>query len=431
VGRAKISIKLGNIMILSRIAKKLTRSNGIQSLMEDLGSAWSGSTENIAFLGGGNPAKIPEAEKIYRSAVESIITSGGTLESLLGDYTSPIGSDETRELTAAYLGKFFGTTLQGNQIAFFNGSQNAYSFLLNSFSGTMENGSFKKILLPVVPEYIGYADQTWEENVFYANLPIVEKTTPHRFRYKLDKTNIPWETIGCVALSRPTNPTGNVMENEDVDWLYTESRKNNIPLLIDLAYGNPFPNLIGEKEPTRWKPGMILSLSFSKVGLPGVRLGIIIADPEIISVLSSFAAVGNLAVGNWGQALAKVFWKEDSLPQISKNILRPYYANKLQTALEIIEEIFAKNKVQYSIHEPEGGFFLWIHFPNLPISNKELYQICKKENVYIVSGHYFFPGLTAQFSHTQECIRLTYCRDRKEIVRGAEIIARIVSRTAN
>ncbi|BDA77749.1 valine--pyruvate transaminase [Leptospira kobayashii] len=417
-------------MILSRIAKKLTRSNGIQSLMEDLGSAWSGDTENIAFLGGGNPARIPEAEAIYRKSVESILTSGQSLESLLGDYTSPVGSDEIRRLTAEYLGKFFGATLQGNQIAFFNGSQNAYSFLLNSFSGTMEDGSFRKILLPVVPEYIGYADQTWEEDVFFANLPIVENIGTHRFRYKLNQESIPWETIGCVALSRPTNPTGNIMNREDVEWLYRESRKNNIPLLIDLAYGNPFPNLIGEKEPIQWKPGMVLSLSFSKVGLPGVRLGIIIADPKIISVLSSFAAVGNLAVGNWGQALAKSFWKEDTLIRVSNHILRPYYANKLQIALEIIEEIFAKYKVQYAIHEPEGGFFLWIHFPDLPISNKELYQTCKKENVYIVSGHYFFPGLNAQFSHTEKCIRLTYCRDRKEIARGAEIIARIVSRTA-
>ena len=158
--------------------------------MEDLGSAWSGDTENIAFLGGGNPARIPEAEAIYRKSVESILTSGQSLESLLGDYTSPVGSDEIRRLTAEYLGKFFGATLQGNQIAFFNGSQNAYSFLLNSFSGTMEDGSFRKILLPVVPEYIGYADQTWEEDVFFANLPIVENIGTHRFRYKLNQESI-------------------------------------------------------------------------------------------------------------------------------------------------------------------------------------------------------------------------------------------------
>ncbi|TGN19010.1 valine--pyruvate transaminase [Leptospira idonii] len=417
-------------MLLSRIARKITGSNGIQSLMEDLGSALGKPKGTTSLLGGGNPARIPEVEKIYKEALLQLISSG-EIESMFGEYSSPIGNDDIRNATAEYLKEHLGAEIRGENIAFFNGSQNAYSYLLNCFSGTMEDGSFKKIILPIVPEYIGYADQTWEDNVFSSVVPKVLSTGAHRFRYGLDKENLDFASAGCVVLSRPTNPTGNVLSKEETLWLYEKTKEYKIPFLLDLAYGNPFPNLIGAAEPIHWMPGMILSLSFSKVGLPGVRTGIIIADAEIISLLSSFGAVGNLAVGNLGLSLAKVFWKENTLVKTANTILRPYYEEKSKIAVQILEEAFLSQNLAYSFHEPDGGFFLWIHFPRLKITNKELYRLCKERDVYIVSGHYFFPGLTTDFSHTKQCIRLTYCRDKEEIARGAKIIAEIVARNSS
>lgn len=96
------------------------------------------------------------------------------------------------------------------------------------------------------------------------------------------------------------------------------TKKNTIPLFIDLAYGNPFPNLIGEEEPVTYQEGRTLSLSFSKIGLPGVRLGIIISNPDTIETLSSYAAVGNLAVGNLGVYMMDILFRKDILPLLAK-----------------------------------------------------------------------------------------------------------------
>ncbi|TGL09583.1 valine--pyruvate transaminase [Leptospira levettii] len=410
--------------IYSLWADRLRKNQGIRSLMEDLGQATGDPNEIL--LGGGNPAPIPEAEAIFEETFGKL-AKDPILRSLLGDYQAPIGNDSFRELAAEYLSPLLQSKLKKENIAFFNGSQNAYSFLLNLHSGPMADGSFQKILLPVVPEYIGYADQSIAENVFLAKPPNVVSTRKNRFRYELNQSTFDLTGVGVLAISRPTNPTGNVLPLEQLEWMEKSTTKHNIPILIDLAYGNPFPNLIGKESPIQYKEGRTLSLSFSKIGLPGVRFGIVVSDEETINTLSSFAAVSNLAVGNLGVYMMQILFQENVLPKLSENILRPFYEAKAKLALNLFTEAFEKMGVAYEIHDPMGGFFLWIRFPSLSISNHELYHLCKDKRLFIVSGHYFFPGLNTDFSHTKECIRLTYCRKEEELARGAQILAEIVA----
>lgn len=410
--------------IYSLWAGRLRKNQGIRSLMEDLGKATGHPNEIL--LGGGNPAHIPEAEAIFEETFGKL-AKDPILRSLLGDYQAPIGNDSFRELAAEYLSPLLQSKFKKENIAFFNGSQNAYSFLLNLHSGLMADGSFKKILLPVVPEYIGYADQSIAENVFLANPPNVVSTGENRFRYELNQSTFDLTDVGVLAISRPTNPTGNVLSLEQLEWMEKSTTKQNIPILIDLAYGNPFPNLIGKESPIQYKEGRTLSLSFSKIGLPGVRFGIVVSNEETIDTLSSFAAVSNLAVGNLGVYMMQILFQENLLPKLSENILRPFYEAKAKLALHLFTETFKKMGVEYEIHDPMGGFFLWIRFPSLSISNHELYHLCKDKRLFIVSGHYFFPGLNTDFSHTKECIRLTYCRKEEELARGAQILAEIVA----
>ncbi|TGM83871.1 valine--pyruvate transaminase [Leptospira levettii] len=410
--------------IYSLWADRLRKNQGIRSLMEDLGQATGDPNEIL--LGGGNPAPLPEAEAIFEETFGKL-AKDPILRSLLGDYQSPIGNDSFRELAAEYLSPLLQSKLKKENIAFFNGSQNAYSFLLNLHSGPMADGSFKKILLPVVPEYIGYADQSIAENVFLAKPPNVVSTGKNRFRYELNQSTFDLTGVGVLAISRPTNPTGNVLPLEQLEWMEKSTTKHNIPILIDLAYGNPFPSLIGKESPIQYKEGRTLSLSFSKIGLPGVRFGIVVSDEETINTLSSFAAVSNLAVGNLGVYMMQILFQENVLPKLSENILRPFYEAKAKLALNLFTEAFEKMGVAYEIHDPMGGFFLWIRFPSLSISNHELYHLCKDKRLFIVSGLYFFPGLNTDFSHTKECIRLTYCRKEEELARGAQILAEIVA----
>ena len=74
-------------------------------------------------------------------------------------------------------------------------------------------------------------------------------------------------------------------------------------------------------------------------------------------------------------------------------------------------------------HKPEGSIFLWLWFPELPVSSAELYQRLKQRGVIIVPGHYFFPGLDEAWDHKNQCIRVNIGGDAEEIKRGLDLIA--------
>jgi valine--pyruvate aminotransferase len=80
------------------------------------------------------------------------------------------------------------------------------------------------------------------------------------------------------------------------------------------------------------------------------------------------------------------------------------------------------------VHKPEGALFLWLWFPDLPISSKELYQRLKHRDVLVLSGHNFFPGLEEEWQHQHECLRVTYTQDAEVVRRGLQAIAEEVSR---
>jgi valine--pyruvate aminotransferase len=46
-----------------------------------------------------------------------------------------------------------------------------------------------------------------------------------------------------ICVSRPTNPTGNVITDEELIKLDALANQHGIPLVIDNAYGVPFPGL--------------------------------------------------------------------------------------------------------------------------------------------------------------------------------------------
>ena len=54
-----------------------------------------------------------------------------------------------------------------------------------------------------------------------------------------------------------------------------------------------------------------------------------------------------------------------SFISISKDIIRPFYQDKAERAVELVRKQLAGYPV--AIHKPEGAFFLWLWFEGLPI----------------------------------------------------------------
>jgi valine--pyruvate aminotransferase len=175
-----------------------------------------------------------------------------------------------------------------------------------------------------------------------------------------------------------------------------------------------------------WNEHIVLLLSLSKLGMPGARTGIVIANESIASAISSMNAIVSLTPGNMGAGMALEMARSGEMISLGREVIRPFYLRKARQALDWFAEDMGD--APYRIHKPEGAFFLWLWFPGLPITSAELYARLKARGVIIVPGHYFFPGLKDAWRHRYECIRVSYAQDDAAVRAGIAIIAEEVKR---
>jgi len=361
-------------------------------------------------------------EQRFRRSMAAMLDDGARFDRAVASYDPPQGNPEFVEAVAGLLGRQFGWSIGPQNVAVTNGSQSAFFILFNLLAGEFEDGTTKRILLPLIPEYIGYADVGLSQGFFTAKKPRIEHIDVHTFKYHIDFDTLRIsDDIGAVCVSRPTNPTGNVLTGRELEKLSDLAHAKGVPLIIDNAYGTPFPDIIFTDADPIWDPNTIVCMSLSKLGLPGVRTGIVIAREEIVEMVARVNAVMSLAPGGIGTAIVMDMIRSGEIIAAGREVVRPFYEKKMREAVSRVHECF--RGLDYQIHKPEGAFFLWLWFPNLPITSQQLYERLKQRNVLVVPGHYFFPGLEELWPHTNECIRVSDAQDPKIVAAGIQAIA--------
>ena len=415
-------------MDVSAYGRRLLGDSGTRSLMDDLG-AIAAAGGAIMNLGGGSPSLIPAAEATFRRHLESLLRREGAFERAIGLYGGPEGDRDFADALAGLLRREVGWKVTASNIALTNGSQSAFLPLFNLLAGPMGDGRpARRILLPLSPEYIGYADLGSTPGLFTARRSTIHELDDKLFKYGVDFDGFDEvEDIGAICVSRPTNPTGNVITDEEVARLGAFARARGVPLILDTAYGAPFPGIVvGESTPV-WDEHTVVCMSLSKLGLPGFRTGIVIANEEIIEALAAATAIYCLSPGRLGPALATELIRSGALLPLARDVIRPHYAERAARAVDRLRGGLYDYPVR--IHVPEGAFFLWLWMPGLPITNAALYERLKQRNVIVVSGHYFFPGREDDdWPHKRECIRISYADDWERTERGLDIIVEEVRR---
>jgi valine--pyruvate aminotransferase len=133
-------------------------------------------------------------------------------------------------------------------------------------------------------------------------------------------------------------------------------------------------------------------------------------------------AVTGLANGNFGQTIAHPLIADHSILTLSREVVRPYYLRKRDLALAVIEEFFP-NDVPYAIHESGGAMFLWLWMRGCRRTSREVYDSLKTRGVLVVPGEYFFFGLSEDWQHRHECLRISFAMDEDDVRAGLRIIA--------
>ncbi len=126
--------------------------------------------------------------------------------------------------------------------------------------------------------------------------------------------------------------------------------------------------------------------SFSKIISPGLRVGYIAGDPEIIRKCTIGKQSSDVHTSNLNQAIVDQFIRRGLLPEHIHRICADY-GKKMDFMLSKLDE--SPEGVHYT--KPEGGLFIWCELPER-IDAQELLNRAIEKKVAFVPGTHFCVG---------------------------------------
>ena len=411
---------------LTKFGAQMSNLTGVRAIMKDIiETLRAGKGQEFINLSAGNPVILPEVEQLWRDCTADLLAS-----SEYGEVVCRYGSSQGYQpFIDAVLKDFndrYGLRLSDRNILITPGSQSIYFYAANAFGGYTADGQLKHIVLPLSPDYTGYGGVSLVPEAVVAYKPTLDiDAAAHRFKYRPDFSQLAIdETTGCVIFSRPCNPTGNVLTDDEVDKIAAMADPYNVPVLIDSAYGPPFPALNFTEMRPIFGGNIVHCMSLSKAGLPGERIGIAIGDERMIQVLECFQTNMCIHSPRYGQAIASRAIASGALVDIAENVIRPHYQKKF-VILETTLDKFMPKDLPWFLHRGEGAIFAWLWLKDLPITDWEFYQQLKQVGVIVVPGSSFFPGLREDWRHKHECLRISLTATDAEIEVGMQRLAKI------
>ncbi|PAX53407.1 valine--pyruvate transaminase [Brunnivagina elsteri] len=412
---------------LTKIGAQMSNLTGVRAIMKDIiETLQTGAGRQFINLSAGNPLILPEVEQLWRDCTVDLLNSSEYGE-VVCRYGSSQGYAPFIEAIVNDFNQRYGLNLTDKNILITPGSQTLYFYAANVFGGYTESGSLKQVVLPLSPDYTGYGGVALSPESLIAYKPTLDiNAAAHRFKYRPDFSQLSInENTGCVIFSRPCNPTGNVLTDEEVNKIAALAAPYDIPVFIDSAYAPPYPALNFTKMTPVFGDNIIHCLSLSKAGLPGERIGIAIGDEKVIQVLECFQTNMCIHPSRYGQAIASRAINSGKLANISETVIRSFYQNKF-TVLESTLDVVMPKDLPWLLHLGEGAIFAWLWFQNLPITDWELYQLLKQVGVIVVPGSSFFPGLREEWEHKHQCLRISLTGSDEEIAIAMQKLAKVV-----
>lgn len=412
---------------LTQFGAHMSKLTGVRAIMKDIiETLRAGAGQQFINLSAGNPLILPEVEQLWRDCTAQLLASPEYGE-VVCRYGSSQGYAPLIEAVVEDFNRRFGLNLSERNILVTPGSQSLYFYAANAFGGYTTHGELKQIVLPLSPDYTGYGGVTLVPEALIAYKPTLDiDAAAHKFKYRPDFSKLSiTENTGCVIFSRPCNPTGNVLTDDEVKKIAALAAPYDVPVFIDSAYGPPFPALNFTEMTPIFGKNIVHCMSLSKAGLPGERIGIAIGDEQVIQVLESFQTNACLHASRYGQAIAARAITSGALAEISTSVIRPFYQNKFSVLESTLNEAMPKD-LPWFLHRGEGAIFAWLWLPDLPMTDWEFYQELKRVGVIVVPGSTFFPGLEEEWEHKQECVRISLTGSDEEIATGMQRLAKVV-----
>ena len=213
------------------------------------------------------------------------------------------------------------------------------------------------------------------------------------------------------------NPTGIVMSPEDRYKFYNIMKENNIAIIEDgfneeLLYTSSHIFPIASLD--NLNNGVIYIGSFSKILFPGIRIGWILCDKDVIKKLESVKRCKSIHVSFLDQAILYDYLSNGAFDKYVKKI-RKFYGDKFNFAYECVQRYIPNEYIL-----GEGGLHIFIKLKDL--DSRIVLERCYEKGVIFMPGDIFYIG-----ENGRNTLRLGISRVSMEnMEKGIKIIGEVV-----
>jgi valine--pyruvate aminotransferase len=402
--------------------------SGLRAIMNDVANAAVSDTNRRWLnLSIGNPALIPAVSEHWERLIREVVAT--SFADVTGQYAPSRGLPQLVDTLAGYFGDRYGWNLGPENIVVGPGSQMLCYIAAALFAGPGV-GEQTRIVLPITPDYTGYQGLCMSPGGVVGIESILRHGPDRSFHYLVDLDAVRARTdAGLLLVSSPSNPVGRCLRPDELAALTEFAQQQDIPLIVDQAYGKPFPRVVGSATPPMWDEHIINCFSISKAGFPGERIGFAIGDPRYIEPMVAFIANSTLHAPTLPQAALSRALSSGSLDTVTASALSPFYTQRRKLAEELMAHALPDD-IAWRLHPAEGGMYLWACIDEDWFDDITFYNMLRDRGVFITPGRYFFTESTSAgpaSRHAQQCIRISITPDFADLAAGFEVIGKTLA----
>ncbi len=332
------------------------------------------NSDIISFAGGlPNPISFPQ--EALKVSMNRIADKYGAK---IYQYSTTCGLDSLREHIVNRYKNLWNMDITIDNVIITTGSQQALDLIGKVFINEGDNVMVEK------PSYLGLLQVFC---LYRANFVTTKLNDDGLDINDLKNTLKTYKPKAAYLIPNFQNPTGLTYTKENREKVFDALKDEDMLLIQDDPYGElrfedniriPYIGL------NQTEKNLYLG-SFSKIVTPGMRLGYIIANKEIIKMLETAKQASDLHSNIFGQYLISDYLSNNDLDTHIEKI-KQLYKEQAGAMVSAMEEYFPQN-IKFT--KPKGGMFTWVTLEE----GKDVLQLFDKaiaKKVAFVPGHPFY-----------------------------------------
>ena len=337
-------------------------------------------------------------KKVIEAAREALLTNN------IG-YTTALGTQVLREKISEHYKNFYEISIPWEKVIITTGA--SAGFIL----ATLACFNPKDNIVVTSPGYPCYRNILTALGLNVVNLKTTEAT---KFQPTSDLIERLDRKIDGIILTNPSNPTGTIIEEKELENLVNYCNKKGIQIISDEIYqGISFGNK--SVSALKFNKNIIVINSFSKYfSMTGWRLGWMVIPQYLERQIELLAQNFYMSPPTLSQ-LAAVY-AFDCHEELEQNI-KNYHENR-DALIEGLLRIGLRNFVV-----PEGAFYLYLNIEHF--TNNSLQFAC---DFLEAEGVAITPGIDFDKEDGHKYIRFSYTGTKEDIIEGIEKLDRFIKK---